>query len=408
MTRIADAASLVRPEVRSLRAYHLDQMPCRFKLDQNEVPWDLPRRLKDEVVRRLAATDWARYPDFHADGLRRALGRFHDHPWRGVLVGNGSNELLGVALEALARPGGQVLSFEPTFGLYRMFALRPGADLRSLPPREDLRIPYRELREEVGRDPRRPVVLCTPNNPTGDALTPGRVETLLAEMEAPLLLDNAYGEFSRHDYRPLLEAHPHLLIFRTFSKAWSLGGLRLGYVLGHPDLVTELIKVKLPYNLGHAGRITGEVVLESARVMERRVAVLRTLRDRWTESLRRRGLYVYPSEGNFLLIRVEPERVGLEVGDVRRRLADRGVLVRDVSHYPGLAACMRVSVGSRRALRAVEGALDEMGVPVRGEFSQEGEFSEEEAVGGPGEQKAGERGPGEKRAGEERAEEDTQ
>lgn len=385
MTRIADPASLVRPEVRALKAYHLDQTPCRFKLDQNEVPWDLPRRLKDEVARRLAATDWARYPDFHADELRRALGRLHDHPWQGVLVGNGSNELLGVALEALTRPGGEVLSFEPTFGLYRMFALRPGADLRSLPPRDDLRIPYRELRDEVRRDPRRPVVLCTPNNPTGDALTPEQVEALLGEMEAPLLLDNAYGEFSRHDYRPLLDGFAHLLIFRTFSKAWSLGGLRLGYVLGHPDLVTELIKVKLPYNLGHAGRITGQVVLESTRIMERRVAVLRALRDRWLETLRRRGFHVYPSEGNFLLVRVEPERVGLDVSAVRRGLADRGVLVRDVSHYPGLAACMRVSVGSRRALRAVERALDEMGVPVRGDFSEE----------------APARGPGDKRTGAE-------
>jgi len=370
MTRVTDAASLVRPEVRALSAYHLDQTPCRFKLDQNEVPWDLPRRLKDEVARRLAATDWARYPDFHGDALRRALGRFHGHPWRGVLVGNGSNELLGVALEALARPGGEVLSFEPTFGLYRMFALRPGADLRSLPPREDLRIPYRELREEVRREPRRPVVLCTPNNPTGDALTPERVETLLGEMEAPLLLDNAYGELSRHDYRPLLDDHPHLLIFRTFSKAWSLGGLRLGYVLGHPDLITELIKVKLPYNLGHAGLVTGQVVLEAARVMRRRVTVLRALRDRWLATLRRRGFHVFPSEGNFLLVRVEPERVGLDVGAVRRGLAERGVLVRDVSHYPGLAGCMRVSVGSRSALRAVEAALDEMGVPVRGDFSR--------------------------------------
>lgn len=381
MTRVTDAASLVRPEVRALRAYHLDQTPCRFKLDQNEVPWDLPRRLKDEVARRLAATDWARYPDFHGDALRRALGRFHGHPWRGVLVGNGSNELLGVALEALARPGGEVLSFEPTFGLYRMFALRPGADLRSLPPREDLRIPYRELREEVRREPRRPVVLCTPNNPTGDALTPERVETLLGEMEAPLLLDNAYGELCRYDYRPSLASHPHLLIFRTFSKAWSLGGLRLGYVLGHPDLITELIKVKLPYNLGHAGLVTGQVVLEAVRVMRRRVTVLRALRDRWLATLRRRGLHVFPSEGNFLLVQVEPERVGLDVGAVRRGLAERGVLVRDVSHYPGLAGCMRVSVGSRSALRAVEAALDEMGVPVRGDFSQ-GDASQGDASQG--------------------------
>jgi len=365
-----DPRSLVRPEVRRLRAYHLDQTPCRFKLDQNEVPWDLPRRLKDEVARRLAATDWARYPDFHGDALRRGLGRLHGHPWQGVLVGNGSNELLGVALEALAGPGREVLSFAPTFGLYRMFGLRSGATVRCLPPRSDLAIPFDELLAEVDRDPRRPVILCSPNNPTGGALEPERVERLLDALEAPLLLDNAYGEFCRWDYRPLLDRHPHLLVFRTFSKAWSLGGLRLGYVLAHPELVEELIKVKLPYNLGHAGLVTGQVVLENAHVMHRRVTVLRTLRDRWAPALRRRGFEVFPSEGNYLLVRVDPERIGLDVAGAREGLAERGVLVRDVSHYPGLADCMRVSVGSRRALRAVEQALDELGTPIRGDFTR--------------------------------------
>lgn len=371
MTGVLDPRTLVRPEVRALTAYHLDQTPCRFKLDQNEVPWDLPRRLKDEIARRLAATDWARYPDFHGDALRRGLGRLHDHSWQGVLVGNGSNELLGVALEAFARPGDEVLSFAPTFGLYRMFALRPGAAARFLPPRDDLAIPFEELCEEIDRDPRRPIILCSPNNPTGSALTPEQVETLLGRLEAPLLLDNAYGEFCRFDYRPLLDRHPHLLIFRTFSKAWSLGGLRLGYLLAHPDLVAELIKVKLPYNLGHAGLVTGQVVLEAHEVMQRRVTVLKALRDRWMGCLRGRGLGVLSSEGNFLLVRVDPERVGLDVAALRQGLAERGILVRDVSHYPGLDSSMRVSVGSRRALRAFEEALDELGLPVEAAFSRE-------------------------------------
>jgi len=355
-----DPVAFVRPEVRELKPYHLEQTECRFKLDQNEAPWDLPRRHKQEVARRLAVTDWSRYPDFHGNALRRDLARLHRHPFEGVLVGNGSNELLGMALEALAGPGTEVLSFEPTFGLYRMFALRPGAGMRFLPPREDLKIPVAELRDEIERDPHRPVILCSPNNPTGDALTPEELAELLEAIEAPLLLDNAYGEFCRWDYRPLLERHPQLLLFRTFSKAWSLGGLRLGYVLAHPDLVAELIKVKLPYNLGQAARIAGQVVLESLGVMRRRVAVLRALRERWAEAMHRRGFDVFPSEGNFLLVRVSPERVGREVSAVRRGLAERGILVRDVSHYPGLAECMRVSVGSRRALRAFEAALDEM------------------------------------------------
>jgi histidinol dehydrogenase len=355
-----DLRTLVRPELRALPAYHLDQTPCRHKLDQNEVPWEPPRRLKRRVAEALLAADWARYPDFHADALRHALGDLHGHPWQGVLVGNGSNELLGLALEALARPGGEVLGAEPSFGLYRMFVTRAGAVPRFLPPRPDLRLPIDELLAEVERDPRRPLLLCSPNNPTGAAATSEEVEALLARLEAPLLLDNAYGEFCRHEYRPLLARHPHLLLFRTFSKAWSLAGLRLGYLLGHPGLVAELIKVKLPYNLGHAAALAGGAALAERQAAARRVAVLLGRRPQWAAALAAAGLEVFPSEANFLLVRCG---AGGEARRIRDGLAARGILVRDVGSYPGLAGCLRVSVGSGAALRAVRTALTELAVP---------------------------------------------
>jgi histidinol-phosphate aminotransferase len=353
----ASPARFVRPELRALSAYHLDQVDCRHKLDQNEVPWDLPRRLKAEVARRLLARDWARYPDFHADALRRDLAARHGHPFEGVLVGNGSNELLGMALEAVTPPGGEVLGADPGFGLYPMFVLRSGGRWRPLPPRADLEPPVAELLAEVERDPRRPLILCSPNNPTGRAVTPDAVAALAARLDAPLLLDNAYGEFCAHDYRPLLAAHPNLLLFRTFSKAWSLAGLRLGYLLAHPDLVAELIKVKLPYNLGHGTAIAGRVALAAEGAARRRVAVLVGRRRQWLAMLRRAGLEPLESEANFLLVRCGSAERSRRVRD---GLAERGILVREVGHYPGLAGCLRVSVGDGRALRDTEAALREV------------------------------------------------
>jgi histidinol-phosphate aminotransferase len=354
-----DPRELVRPEIRDLKAYHLDQVPYRFKLDQNEVPWDLPRYLKEEVAARLLARNWAHYPDFHSDDLRQTLAEIHQHPFAGILVGNGSNELLGVSLEALTRPGGEVLGTLPSFGLYRMFVLRAAGRPRFLGPSSDLRLPFSELVAEIERDPRRPVILCSPNNPTGDAISVEAVESLLERLEAPLLLDNAYGEFCRYDYRPLLARHSHLLLFRTFSKAWSLGGMRLGYLLAHPDLVAELIKVKLPYNLSHAGAVIGQVVLEAAGASRRRVEALLALRERWRTMLESFALEVFPSEANYLLVRVDGGSRET-VDRVRRGLGERGILVRDVSAYPGLAGCMRVSVGASPALRATRQALSEI------------------------------------------------
>jgi histidinol-phosphate aminotransferase len=355
--RTADPAAFVRPELRALKAYHLDLTPCRHKLDQNEVPWDLPAGLKRRVAGRLLAAGWARYPDFHADALRRDLGRLHGHPWEGVLVGNGSNELLAVALTALVLQGGEVLGTEPSFGLYRSFVLKAGGVPRFLPPRPDLRLPADELEAEVERDPLRPLLLCSPNNPTGDALPPERIERFLERLEAPLLLDNAYGEFSRFDYRSLLARHPHLVLFRTFSKAWSLAGMRLGYLLADPRLVAELIKVKLPYNLSHAAVAAGREVLEAEEEARRRVSILVARRPQWAAMLADAGLEVFPSEANFLLVRCPSPEAAREV---REGLEARSIRVRDVGAYPGLAGCLRVSVGTGAALRAVRRALTEI------------------------------------------------
>ncbi len=355
-----DPAVFVRPEVRALAAYHLDQVPCRFKLDQNECPWEPPRGIKRAVAAALGEAPWALYPDFHGDELRRALGGRWSWPFEGVLVGNGSNELLATALAALAGPGDEVLGMAPGFGLYPALAERSGARYRGLGPRADLALPLDELEAEVERDPRRAVLVCSPNNPTGEAVPPERLARIAARLDGPLLLDGAYAEFCRFDYRPLLDEHPNLVMFRTFSKAWGLAGLRLGYLLARPELVAELIKVKLPYNVGRAAIAAGLAVLgaEPAMVRRRRAVVARRAQWRRVLEAARFGgeaLEVLPSEANFLLV-----RCGGRAGRIRDGLARRGILVRDVSRGPGLAGCLRVTVGGGAALRAVERALGEI------------------------------------------------
>ena len=197
------------------------------------------------------------------------------------------------------------------------------------------------------------MLLCTPNNPTGEAIAPARVEALLERLEAPLFLDNAYGEFCAHDYRPLLARHRHLLIFRTFSKAWSLAGMRLGYLLADPALVGELLKLKLPYNVNQASALAGEVALAHPRAAQRRVSLLVARREAWAAMLAAAGAEVFPSSANFVLTRWAPATAER----VRDGLAARGIRVRDLSRGAGLAGCLRVSVGSGAALRDTRLAL---------------------------------------------------
>lgn len=351
----------VRPEIRELPVYTLKQppeaAPVRHKLDQNESPWEPPRRLKERFAAELLERPWARYPEFHADELREVLARHHEWPVEGILVGNGSNELLGLAVETFTAPGGELLGTVPCFGLYSLYAVRAGATPRFLGPRDDLAQPWDELLREVESDPRRPVLVASPNNPTGEGLAPERLARLAGALEAPLLLDAAYAELSRHDYRPLLDAHPNLVVFRTFSKAWALAGIRVGYLLAHPELVGELLKVKLPYNVGRASVVAARLTLEAEGATRRRVAVLRARREQWAALLRGFGLEVFPSEANFLLVRCAGSE---QAAAVHRGLAARGILVRDVGSGPGLAGCLRFSVGSGGALRATRQALTEI------------------------------------------------
>lgn len=354
----------IRPEIRALAAYALEPPPPvrdgvarRFKLDQNESPWEPPRRVKERVARELVARAWSRYPEFHADEVREALSRRVDWPVEGILVGNGSNELLALSVESFTGPGGELLGVLPCFGLYPLYAVRAGARPRFLGPREDLTTPLDELHREIERDPRRPVLLASPNNPTGEALSPDDLGTLARALDAPLLLDAAYSELGDHDYRPLLDEHPNLLLFRTFSKVWALGGLRIGYLLARPELVAELLKVKLPYNVGHPAAVAARVSLEEETAARRRAEVVRARREQWAEMLRGFGLHVFPSRANFLLVRL---RSPGEARRVHRGLAERGVLVRDVGGGPGLAGCLRITVGTAPAFRALRRSLAEL------------------------------------------------
>jgi len=356
----------IRPEVRALSAYHLEQSPCRFKLDQNESPWEPPRALKERVARELLAAPWAEYPSFHGDELRADLAARFDWPVEGILVGNGSNELLGATIEALLGPGRELLGAVPSFSVYTLLVARAGGVARFLGPRDDLAIPVDELLAAARCRPDRPLLLCTPNNPTGEALAPERVAELASVLRAPFLLDAAYGEFTGHDYRALLDIHPNILYFRTFSKAWALGGLRVGFVLGHPDLVREICKVKAPYNLGRASLIAARAVLAAEPATRRRVRALIALRGEWREMLQgvvpRWDLEVLPSEANFLLVRFGVDGEGrARARRVLDGLAARGILVRDFDRAPGCAGCVRFTVGGRRALRAVRAVLEEIG-----------------------------------------------
>jgi histidinol-phosphate aminotransferase len=247
---------------------------------------------------------------------------------------------------------------EPTFTLYRLMTEVNGGDPVPVPLTPELCFDVEAI--VAAAADASVIVLCTPNNPTGSALTREEIVRIHDGTRALVVLDQAYVEFGGYDAIELLAERPRLLVLRTFSKAVALAGLRAGYLLGHPALVEQINKGKLPYNVNFFTEAVAAEVLRHRDLFRPQVAEIRAGRDLLYRELGAMpGIRAYPSEANFVLFRVEAE--GLDHRAVfDRLLGEHGVLVRDVSKYPMLAGCLRVNAGTPQENDAFLTALREI------------------------------------------------
>ena len=350
-------SGVIKPEVRGLTAYTLKHFDAEVKIDQNENPYELPMDLKREVVERVLRRSWGRYPEFVPSAVIKTLSKFTGWAEDGILVGNGSNELIQASLSVTLGPGRRLAVPQPTFTLYKLMATTLQAEVNAvLLDAETFAFNVDKL-IEASRNAD-VCVVCSPNNPTGGLLEPEVLKTLLKNAKGLVLLDEAYHEFSGQTAFSLLPDHKNLVVLRTFSKAMSMAGLRFGYMLAHPEIAREVYKSKLPYNVNIFTLAAAEVVLEKNAVLKRGIETLICERERvYAELLKRPVVRAFPSKANFILIRTpRPAR------ELFERIYSQGVLVRDVSTYPLLERCLRVSIGTPeendKFLRALDSALE--------------------------------------------------
>jgi histidinol-phosphate aminotransferase len=351
----SEGLALIKPAVRAQSAYTLSAPAARRKLNQNESPWDLPPELKREILGSAEAASWNRYPEFAPPELLAALATHYGWVADGVLVGNGSNELIQATLATTLEAGDVVVAPAPTFSLYRLLTGVLGGRYRPVPLGPDFAYDVDALIEEAVRERARVVVLNSPNNPTGSALPEGAVERIVEETGALVVCDEAYQEFGGPTALPLLAESSRVVVLRTFSKALGMAGLRFGLALAHPAVARELAKGKLPYNVNVVTLAAAAAALRHSEVLAERVRLIVEQRARLVARLSELpALAVYPSAANFVLIRClrHPAR---EV--FRRLLEEHGILVRDVSAASELAQCLRISVGTVEDVDAVVEAL---------------------------------------------------
>ncbi len=335
--------SFIRGTVRPLAAYGPPRDPAPVPLHLNESPSDVPEELKRELTARILASDWSKYPITDGTRLAADLAKAYGVDPAGVLVGNGSNELLQLLLFACIEPGDAVVVASPSFSLYALQAKALGARVIDVPLRKgaagEFRFPVNEL--IAAAHDAKLVLIGSPNNPTGTTLSQEQAAQLAEGVPCLLGIDEAYRDFCRQDFVPLLGGNPRLVLFRTFSKALAAASLRAGCMLAAPALCHELRKVQLPYNLSAITcLVAGELIRRPELVAERAQLVVME-RARVAAAMREMGITVHASGANFLLF----EQTRRPANELHAALFKRGVLIRSYVTTPGLQRALRVSIG---------------------------------------------------------------
>lgn len=338
MDRIRDP----RPELEYLVPYDAKDIKADVVLASNEHPDNIPSEILEWFAERLPRFPFNRYPDPTAKELRKLVAEANGLEAENILVGNGGDELIFDILLAWGGPGRKLLDMPPTFAMYGIDAQVTSTEVVSIPRTADFSVDEAGVLARLGEGDIDIVMIAHPNNPTGNISPETFLIDVLNATDALVLVDEAYFEFSRHTMRPHMERHPNLVILRTFSKAFSLAGMRVGYLLGQESVIREIMKVRQPYSVNAFSQWVASKVFRERVVFQSEIRELMRERDRLMHGLDEMdGVQVFPSEANFVLFRVE------HAGSLWRDLLhSHSVLVRDFSRAPGLEDCLRVTVGS--------------------------------------------------------------
>ncbi len=354
-----------RADLALMAGYHSPRVDVAVRLNVNESPLPPPAEWLEALRRELGQVDFHRYPDRRAWELRTALGRVHGVGPEQIFAANGSNEVLQSLLLAFGGQGRTAAVFEPTYALHSHIARITGTAVATGERDQDFAIDLSEVARVVSEADPALTFLCSPNNPTGRADPSEVTEAVLDLAPGLVVVDEAYGQFSRWSALclivPVRGGHnrpgsDRLVVVRTFSKTWSMAGVRLGYLIGPAAVVGALEQVALPYHLDSVKQVAGRLALDYQAEMQARVALLVEERGRLSCALGQMEVDAWPSEANFILFRPR-RRKGSEVWS---ELVERSVLVRDCSSWPRLEGCLRVTVGTPGENTAFLAALTEV------------------------------------------------
>lgn len=328
--------SLVRPNIVKLNPY-----VCARQIEQTGILLDANENSFGSTVSTPFLDELNRYPDPNSQTLKKELSKFLNVDDQNIFVGVGSDEVIDLLIRIFVNPREEIVVFEPTYGMYQVWGKINDAKVKICLLDQDFQIDSSAFRNVVSKKTK--MVFCaSPNSPTGNLLKGEDIETVCKMFRGIVVIDEAYVEFSSEpSLIQKIKDFENLVILRTFSKGWGLAGLRIGYCIANTEIIKYLNKIKPPYNLN---RLSAQFAIEALKNYEQLFGMKeRIIRERkqLTNELRKLNCEVFPSEANFLLVRIK------NATDIVRKLAERfSVIVRDFSTKPLLQDCFRVTVGT--------------------------------------------------------------
>jgi histidinol-phosphate aminotransferase len=355
----AGPEELIRDEIRAMTAYAVPSADGLVKLDAMENPYGLPEALRREIADALASAEVNRYPNPAAPALMRRLRKtMAIAPEHGVLLGNGSDEIIHIIIQSVARPGVVVLAPRPSFVMFGVYAQLAGVRYVGVPLRDDFALDAVAFLRALAEHRPAVVFIAYPNNPSGNLFSEDAIEAVIAAAPGLVVIDEAYHAFARKTFMGRLAKFSNLVVMRTLSKL-GLAGIRLGYAVARPEWIREFDKVRAPYNVNVLTQIVAERVLAHPEVLEAQARAIASERERLAAELEKLpGVTVFPSQANFILVRVPDAQRTVE--GMRRR----GVLIKSLhGGAPLLDQCVRITIGTpdenRLCIAALSGTLAE-------------------------------------------------
>ena len=342
----------LKKNIKKLKPYNPGIFSSRFKMDANENSYDIPAPVKKKIIRKIEKLSLNRYPDPLGRELKKKLSKKLKASPSSLFLGNGSDEIIYYLTQAFIEKNDRVIVPVPTFEMYGIISVIGGAKVTEIPLDKNFDIDDKKIISRAKNKKVKFIFIAYPNNPTGNCFSELRILRIIKNVKCFVVLDEAYYEFSGKTFINRLNKFRNLIVLRTFSKAYSMAGLRVGYMIAAPDVVDALNRVRLPYNVNAVSQLMAKEALSYAPRIQESICGILNGREKIYAALKDKH-EIIPSDSNFLLIKVRDGKKAKRIFR-KKRISVRFFEDRRLKNY------VRVTAGKPEENRAVIKILSDM------------------------------------------------